>query len=242
MAGVSVASEGPGMKKLDPGPTPWAEFVLRILLRSRDRETVTGDLLEEYRETILPVQGRVRAGVWYLRQVMGLMTHSNVSLLRAIAIVTSVAIAGVVGSGVLFVATHRSSSAESVEGANVEFQQLRARFVNQQALLDMNQRQARIDATAAKNPAPLHTVHTVIFDTRGGQRLVNMTVPYWWARKYGHGRNRDLKWLGQLSFLDDTEFDPESIRLSWNEIERHGPGLIADYRHPSGGQFISWVD
>jgi len=52
----------------------------------------------------------------------------------------------------------------------------------------------------------------------------------------------EIKWLGQLSFLDDTEFDPEPIRLSWNEIERHGPGLIADYRHPGGGQFISWVD
>jgi hypothetical protein len=108
----------------------------------------------------------------------------------------------------------------------------------------MKQRQARIDADAAKNPAPLHTVHTVIFDTRGGQRLVNMTVPYWWARAFwklgpGHG---NLKWLGQLTFLDDTEFDPEPIRLSWIDVQRHGPGLIADYRHPSGAQFISWVD
>jgi hypothetical protein len=27
-----------------------------------------------------------------------------------------------------------------------------------------------------------------------------------------------------------------------DQIERHGPGLIADYRHPSGGQFIAWVE
>ena len=224
----------------DPGPPGWAEFIVRLLLRQRDREAVTGDLLEEYRETIFPAQGRVRAGVWYLRQVLGLMTHWNVPLLRAIGVAAAVVTSALIGSGVLFVATHRSSSAESVETANMEFQQLRARFINQRALLDMNQRQARIDAGAAKHPAPLHTSHTVIFDTRGGQRLVHMTVPYWWARRYGqHG---EIKWLGQLTFLDDTEFDPEPIRLSWNEIERHGPGLIADYRHPGGGQFISWVD
>ncbi|PYR45659.1 MAG: hypothetical protein DMF95_20180 [Acidobacteria bacterium] len=116
------------------------------------------------------------------------MTHWNVSLLRAIGVAAAVVINALIGSGFLFVATHRSSSAESVETADTEFQQLRARFINQRALLDMNQRQARIDAAGAKHPAPLHTFHTVIFDTRGGQRLVHMTVPYWWARRYGqHG-------------------------------------------------------
>ena len=81
----------------------------------------------------------------------------------------------------------------------------------------------------------------MIYDTRGGQRLVRIDVPYWFARKFA-GRNGEFKWLGQLTFLDDTEFDPESIRLSVDEVERRGPGLIADYQHPSGGQFISWVD
>ena len=47
--------------------------------------------------------------------------------------------------------------------------------------------------------------------------------------------------LRQLTFLDDTEFDPEAIRLSLDRIERHGPGLIVDYRHSSGGQFIAWT-
>jgi hypothetical protein len=172
------------------------------------------------------------------------MRHWNISLLRAIGFAAVVVMFALIASSVAFALTHRSSSAASVEGANQEFEQLRARFINQQALLDMNRRQARIDADAARNSAPLHTVHTVIFDTRGGQRLVNMTVPYWFARAFwklgpGHG---NLKWLGQLTFLDDTEFDPEPIRLSWIDVERHGPGLIADYRHPSGAQFISWVD
>jgi len=48
--------------------------------------------------------------------------------------------------------------------------------------------------------------------------------------------------LGELTFLDDTEFDPEPIQLSLAQVERHGPGLVVDYRHPSGGQFIAWVE
>ena len=61
------------------------------------------------------------------------------------------------------------------------------------------------------------------------------------ARRFA-GRPGEFRWLGQLTFIDDTEFDPEAIRLSINELEQRGPGLVAYYRHQSGGQFISWVD
>jgi hypothetical protein len=43
-------------------------------------------------------------------------------------------------------------------------------------------------------------------------------------------------------FLDDTEFDPEFIQLSLAQVERHGPGLMVDYRHASGSQLIAWVE
>ena len=61
------------------------------------------------------------------------------------------------------------------------------------------------------------------------------------ARRYA-GRKGEFRWLGQLTFLDDTEFDPEAIRLSLDQLERRGPGLVAYYQHPTGGQFISWVE
>jgi hypothetical protein len=40
----------------------------------------------------------------------------------------------------------------------------------------------------------------------------------------------------------ESEFDPEAIQLSFGDIARHGPGLIVDYRHAGGGQFIAWVE
>jgi hypothetical protein len=47
----------------------WADIALRFLLWPRDRETISGDLIEEYREEVLPDRGALRARLWYARQV-----------------------------------------------------------------------------------------------------------------------------------------------------------------------------
>lgn len=136
---------------------------------------------------------------------------------------------------------HRSSEAASPEAAEAEFGRLRARFADQRPLLDMDERRAAPDEAAPGSATRLRTFHTVIFDTRGGQRIVRISVPYWFGRRYAR-HDRAFHWLGELTFLDDTEFDPEPIRLALSELERRGPGLIADYRRSSGGQFIAWVE
>lgn len=57
-----------------PNPPRWAEILLRGLLAPRDREAVAGDLLEEYREVVVPSRGRIGARLWYLHQVLSLLT------------------------------------------------------------------------------------------------------------------------------------------------------------------------
>ena len=47
----------------------WLDVALRLVLRRRDRETVSGDLLEEYREVVLPKGHPLAARLWYARQV-----------------------------------------------------------------------------------------------------------------------------------------------------------------------------
>ena len=51
----------------------WADSALRFLVRRRDRETIIGDLLEEYREEIRPTKGPLSARLWYARQVLSFM-------------------------------------------------------------------------------------------------------------------------------------------------------------------------
>ncbi len=52
-------------------PPRFFEWMLRRFLAARDRETISGDLLEEYREEYLPRLGAARADLWYLRQAAG---------------------------------------------------------------------------------------------------------------------------------------------------------------------------
>jgi len=59
-----------------PAPPDWAERVLQAFLPSRAFESVSGDLLEEYRETVFPARGRHGADRWYLSQVMGYIWRS----------------------------------------------------------------------------------------------------------------------------------------------------------------------
>jgi len=145
------------------------------------------------------------------------------------------------GIGLWFFVSHHQSSPISEQSANAEFSQLRSRFSTEQPLIDMSIRQAADTPAIGQSVLPLHTFHTVIFDTRGSQRIVHITVPYWFVRLFA-GRYGEFKWLGHLTFLDDTEFDGEAIRLSLDQLEGRGPGLIINYQHPSGGQFISWVE
>jgi hypothetical protein len=64
-----VASRVAGM--IPGGPPRCFEWALLRFLAARDRETISGDLFEEYREEQLPRRGALGANYWYLRQLMG---------------------------------------------------------------------------------------------------------------------------------------------------------------------------
>jgi len=55
-------------------PPDWAEMLLRVVLKPDDFDSVSGDLLEEYRESIRPARGQRRADFWYVTQVFGLVS------------------------------------------------------------------------------------------------------------------------------------------------------------------------
>jgi hypothetical protein len=52
-------------------PPDWADALLRFFVTPENFENVSGDLLEEYRDSVLPGSGQRRADRWYVRQVLG---------------------------------------------------------------------------------------------------------------------------------------------------------------------------
>jgi hypothetical protein len=60
-------------------PPAWAEAMLRVFLRADVFGSVSGDLLEQYRDSILPARGLARADGWYLIQVAGFVLRNTFS-------------------------------------------------------------------------------------------------------------------------------------------------------------------
>jgi hypothetical protein len=54
-----------------PTPPSWLESLLRLSVRRSEFETISGDLLEEYRERQVSGVRATGADVWYARQVLG---------------------------------------------------------------------------------------------------------------------------------------------------------------------------
>lgn len=63
------------MKRHDPSPPRWADALLRSLLRPSDRESISGDLLEEYRAVRRPALGALRANAWYIKHTASVLWH-----------------------------------------------------------------------------------------------------------------------------------------------------------------------
>ncbi|MEO8077081.1 MAG: permease prefix domain 2-containing transporter, partial [Acidobacteriota bacterium] len=58
-------------------PPSWADALLRLFVGAEHVESVSGDLLEEYRDSVVPRSGQRRADRWYVLQVLGFVWRST---------------------------------------------------------------------------------------------------------------------------------------------------------------------
>jgi hypothetical protein len=73
-----------------PNPPEAAELILRALLPVDARESVSGDLLEEYRDSRVPATGKFRADLWYWRQVGGVWLRAYWWFVAAVVLLLGV--------------------------------------------------------------------------------------------------------------------------------------------------------
>src|SRR5262245_2214408 len=101
---------------------------------------------------------RLRSLAWTWGSAAGLLALATLTLL------------------VVFVARHRDATPVTPSAAQAKFDRLRAQFAGQTALVDMQARSGRPSSTHP-SPRALRTFHTVIFDRRGGDRLIEISLP-----------------------------------------------------------------
>jgi hypothetical protein len=62
---------------LSATPPEWAEYLLRMAVARADFESIAGDLLEEYRDSVQPAHGQPAADWWYVKQVSGYVLRTT---------------------------------------------------------------------------------------------------------------------------------------------------------------------
>jgi hypothetical protein len=116
---------------------------------------------------------------------------------------------------------------------------LRARFAGQQPLIDVEDDDGHKEATIhperrpGTHKAPLTAIQIAAFDARAG-KLVRFTIPFWLLRLAPHG---------QVSIGDDVLRDIKGReRLTVNDLEALGPGLLIDETRPDGHRVLVWTE
>ena len=134
-----------------------------------------------------------------------------------------------------WVTSHLEFVATPAPDAAKSFDEIRAKFPGQRPLIEFTDgRRGAItknEITAASS-ARLSTLHIVAFDDNEG-RLVRVDVPFWLLRMKS----------GPIAFSSWANgFDDNKVRLSVEDIERRGPGIVLDLADSREGRVLIWAE
>jgi hypothetical protein len=155
----------------------------------------------------------------------------------AIAAVVIVVVMGlaVVGGSAYFISRHVHAQFVSSESAETQFARARARFAGQTPLVEIGRDgDAVVHRTSADGGAPITVLHAIVYNT-DTRKLVTVNVPMWLLRMLpSHKR---------FGFIDDdVDFDSNRTRITVEDIDRHGPGLLVDGQDHKGALVLVWAE
>jgi hypothetical protein len=151
----------------------------------------------------------------------------------------------VVGGTIFMFRSHVHTDAMPKQTAQQEFDRQRNRFAGQEPLVQIAKAQENDSKVVVHRPPQTATRHqdlqairVLTYDERNG-RLVKADVPIWlarWALSRGGAHGRRTVSIG------DGTVELESGDLTFDDIERHGPGLILDIVDERGAQVLVWAE
>ncbi|MGE5244898.1 MAG: hypothetical protein ACM3SQ_11780 [Betaproteobacteria bacterium] len=157
-----------------------------------------------------------------------------ISIALAAVIIIVVLGLAVIGAGTYVVYSHVQAQFVAVDTAASEFARARARFAGQTPLIGFDQDdEPEVNRPPASAPRHgIHALHVLAYDARN-HKLVNVEVPGWVVRMMsasGHIRIANLDLSGDAG------------RITLDDLERHGPGLVLDRHTSRGSQVLVWAE
>jgi hypothetical protein len=150
----------------------------------------------------------------------------------------------VVGGGIFMFRQHVHTEAVPKQTALQELDRQRTRFAGQQPLIQVSKAEDNDSKVVVHRPPgtavrrDLQAIRVLTYDERNG-RVVTVDVPIWLAR--WALRNRGGSSRGRVTF-GNSAVELESGDLTFEDIERHGPGLILDAVDTRGAQVLVWAE
>ena len=124
---------------------------------------------------------------------------------------------------------HRTSE----QAAMQQLDEVRAKFAGQQPLIQLVDGKPQVvERTAQQGAPPLKTLHVIAFDS-DEENIVNFTLPFWLVRM----KSGPIRISAYQQGWDDR-----GIAFNVEEIEKAGPGIIADITREREGRVIIWAE
>jgi len=163
-----------------------------------------------------------------------------ISIAIASVIVVIMLALAVVGGTAFFIYRHVHAEFTNENAAEREFAGARARFAADRPLIEVRTDEEPIVhrdlIPATPSTRRLESLRVLAYDERAG-KLVRVSIPFWLLR---------MMPTKHLSFLNDegidVDIDADRVRLTIDDIERRGPGLILDERDRRGSQVLVWAE
>lgn len=163
--------------------------------------------------------GRVKTWVWV---VVG------------VVVIGILGIVAMAGFGIYYFSQHIDTRPATPAAAAHDFEQVKGRFAGQPPLLEVDDSgrllRANTNRPAAAAPRKPDELRVLAFDP-DTERIVSVTIPFWLLR---------LKMANTQIQLGNNRVELQDLKLSVEELERHGPALIVDHKSREGERVLVW--
>lgn len=142
------------------------------------------------------------------------------------------AFAALAGTGAYYVLRNLDTHSANEAAALGEFQAIRTRFGTRPPLIEVvDPRVADIRMNRPTEPdgRPVSTFHVLTW-TAEDREVFKTAAPIWLLR------------FSSVNVLSQLRVAPERFRLTVQDIERYGPGVVVDYARPGKNRVLVWVD
>ena len=153
--------------------------------------------------------------------------------ISAFVLVVGVGLVAVVGWVIYQQFAFQAKTATEVS-ADEEFARVVAKFDGQQPYLVIKDGEPVISGAPAAEPGkPVEALHIIVWDP-DEQKVVRLNMPFWLLRMT---KGQPIR----ISSDDNLSGDAVKLKITADDLERRGPGLVLDHKEASGERVLVWA-